>query len=317
MSTDVGNVQTTQTASPSLPNMPFLSQGFSEAARLYNRGAQVPDAYKQLEQRYANSNPAAAAQRGLYDDMLWQSNRDLSEIAGGQHDYKLSPELQRFASGSMLSPDSNPWLKGMYEDAAGALRGQVASQFAGSGRYGSGANQEILGRNLGQLANQMYGGAYQQGVGQMLSASMLGDQLSSQNTSRRMQAMAMQPGLMGASDADLYKLGQVQQAQIDAPWTNLQRFMGVVNPGINFGGTSTSQQPYFSNPVGQGLGLLGTGLSAANMAFGQYGLFPGAAQSGWNSLFGGGGGWSDPFASTNFAQGFFSPDQMTQVNGVF
>ena len=295
MSTETDTVQSTSQSTPYLPNMGQIQTGWGEAARLYNRGAQVPDAYKMLEQRYNGSDP----QRQAYDDMLWQTNRDLADIAGGNAGmYSMSPELKRFASGEMLSPDSNPWLKGMYEDAAGAVRGQVASQFAGAGRYGSGANQEILGKNLGSLANTMYGGAYQQGLGQMLSASMLGDQLTGQNTARRMQAMAMQPSLMGAQDNDLYRLGQVQQAQIDAPWTNLQRYMGIVNPGTNFGSTQTNSQPSYSNPVGQGLGLLGGGLSAANMAFGQNGLFPGAAQSGWNSfsnMFSGGGGF-DPFA---------------------
>lgn len=297
MSSDTETVQTTQQSTPYLPNMGQIQTGWGEAARLYNRGSQVPDAYKMLEQRYNGSDP----QRQAYDDMLWQTNRDLADIAGGNAGmYSMSPELQRFASGSMLSPDSNPWLKGMYEDAAGAMRGQVASQFAGAGRYGSGANQEILGRGLGQLANQMYGGAYQQGVGQMLSASMLGDQLTGQNTDRRMRAMAMQPSMMGAQDNDLYRLGQVQQAQIDAPWQNLQRYMGIVNPGINFGSTQTQSTPSYSNPVGQGLGLLGGGLSAANMAFGQNGLWPDAF-SGMGSAI---GNWFNPFEANTSLAGY-------------
>jgi len=288
MSNETETVSTTQTASPSLPNMPFLSQGFSEAARLYNQGAQVPDAYKAIETRLLGPSGQHAS------DWNRRAADTVAQYATGHHgQYFTSPTLQRFMSGEMLSPDSNPWLKGAYEDAAGALRGQISSQFAGSGRYGSGANQEILGRNLGQLANQMYGGAYQQGIGQMLSAGMMDSQLQSQDTGRRMQAAAMVPGLMDSDLNSLFKLGLVQQGQINAPWENLQRYMGVVNPGINFGGSTTSQQPYFSNPVGQGIGLLGSGLSAANMAFGQNGLFPGAAQSGASNLW----NWAstDPF----------------------
>ena len=297
MSTETDTVQSTSQSTPYLPQMGYLDSGFSEAARLYNRGAQVPDAWKQLESRYSGNDP----QRKAYGDMMWQANRDLAQIAEGNAGmYSMSPELKRFASGEMLSPDSNPWLKGMYEDAAGAVRGQVNSQFAGAGRYGSGANQEVLGKNLGSLANTMYGGAYQQGLGQMLSASMMGDQLTNQNTARRMQAMAMMPSQFSAQDNDLYRLGQVQQAQIDAPWTNLQRYMQTLNPGMSLGSTQTNSQPSYSNPVGQGLGLLGGGLSAANMAFGQNGLWPNAMSGAGNAI----SNWFNPFEANTGLAGY-------------
>lgn len=292
MSTEQDTVQTTSQSTPYLPNMGAIQTGWGEAARLYNRGTQVPDALNTLKSDILNRRNDPRGLQGV-SDQLWR-------IATGSPDTMYTPSegMNRFMSGEMLSPDSNPWLKGMYEDAAGAVRGQVASQFAGSGRYGSGANQEILGRNLGQLANSMYGGAYQQGVQQMLSANMLGDQLTAQNPSRQLQAAGLFPAIGAARDRDMMTLMAAEQGQIDAPWLNLQRYMQTVNPGINFGSTQTQQTPYYSNPVGQGLGLLGGGLSAANMAFGQNGLFPGAAQSGWNSLsnmFSGGGG-GNPFA---------------------
>jgi hypothetical protein len=269
---ETSNVQSTQQSSPFLPNMGYLQKGFGEADKLLDRPT------PSLTQLYNNIQSRQGGEYAQQFKDIEQSALDIARTGG----YSASPELQRFTSGSMLSPDSNPWLKGAYEDAAGAVRGQVASQFAGAGRYGSGANQDILGQNLGKLANQFYGGAYQQGVGQMLQASLLGEQLEGQNANRRLQGAALYPQLLNSRDAELQKLASMERG--DDMWTNLQRYMGIVNPGVNFGNTQTNNTPYSSNPFGQAVGGVGGALSALSLgrqAFGNpFDWFGGGGMSG-------------------------------------
>lgn len=78
-------------------------------------------------------------------------------------------------SGKYLNPDSNPYIRAMYNTAAGdvtkqyqdAVAPQQAAQAAMAGAFGGSAsaneqvrNQYGLGQNLSQLATQIYGGNY-------------------------------------------------------------------------------------------------------------------------------------------------------------
>ena len=266
MSTETDTAQTTQQATPFLPNLSHLQTGFDEAARLYGQGTRTPSALTNLEAFY-NGDPRLT---DIWNRTSGAANQ-LSDIATGRAGYTPNQTTQDFMSGRFLDPETNPWLKGAYEDAAGAVRGQINSTFAGGGRYGSGANQEVLGANLGKLANTMYGGAYQQGQQQRLAAGLLDNQMRGQATRDQMQAATLYPTVARSFLQDPMMLAQIQQQQIDAPWTNLQRFMGAVNPGINFGSTTTSQQPVYSNPFGEGVGAAGSLLLAGNLAANLFG----------------------------------------------
>lgn len=95
------------------------------------------------------------------------------------------------------------------------------------------------------------------------------------NDTQRRQAAALQQ-LLGIG-------GQQQsldQQQLNTPF-DMFKLLGQATPMSNFGGSSTSQYPTQSNPIGSALGLT----MAGNGLFGSSGLFPGAA----TSLFGGGG----------------------------
>ncbi|HZC82390.1 MAG TPA: hypothetical protein VE222_11880, partial [Nitrospiraceae bacterium] len=64
-------------------------------------------------------------------------------------------------SGNYLSPSSNPYLQSTYDAAARQVTPRVNSLFEAGGRYGSGAHQGVLGQNLSDLANNIYGTNYQ------------------------------------------------------------------------------------------------------------------------------------------------------------
>jgi len=103
------------------------------------------------------------------------------------------PELTRVASGYYLN--SNPYLDSMFGSASDAVSRayqtatapQAASNFAGAGRYGSGAyantnsqQQQDLGRTLGNLSANIYGANYQTERGRQDAAAQAFGQLVNQ-----------------------------------------------------------------------------------------------------------------------------------------
>jgi len=69
--------------------------------------------------------------------------------------------IQDTISGRYLDPASNPYLSNTYDYAARQITPRVNSIFEAGGRYGSGAHQGVLGQNLSDLANNIYGTNYQ------------------------------------------------------------------------------------------------------------------------------------------------------------
>ena len=69
-------------------------------------------------------------------------------------------EASGILSGNYLSPTSNPYTQALYNQMADDVTSKINSQFTEAGRFGSGANQEILTRELGDLANKVYGDQY-------------------------------------------------------------------------------------------------------------------------------------------------------------
>jgi len=120
-------------------------------------------------------------------------------------------------SGKYLTPDSNPYLKGAYEAASGRMTDayalgtapQLAADAARAGALGgSGYAQESaydrqgMERQLGDLASQMYGGAYAAERGNQMQAA-------------QMAPGAMQAAFMPAQQAlGASTIGQQQQQQV-------------------------------------------------------------------------------------------------------
>ena len=82
------------------------------------------------------------------------------QTAGSPLLQQSQAELLKQAQGQYLSPNTNPYLQGLYNQMAGDVTAGVQSEFSKAGRYGSGANQAVLARELGNLANQVYAPQY-------------------------------------------------------------------------------------------------------------------------------------------------------------
>lgn len=197
--------------------------------------------------------------------------------------------MQDILSGKYLSPDSNPWLKSTYDQAAKSVTDNynnvvnpgIDSHASMNGRYGSGAyaqarntSDTTLGHDLNDLATNIYGNAY--------------------NTERQLQTGAITAiPQMQASDyydanqlagvGDYYtNLGQQKlDAQINQynqkeqlPLTTLQTYNNIINGYPDpMSTTATSTQRAAAQKAGGAGGAAGGALQGSSMGnmFGPWG----------------------------------------------
>jgi hypothetical protein len=211
-----------------------------------------------------------------------------NQLTRGQVVNPALQETQRIALGGDLG--RNPYLNAQYQQGAQQLTDQwkntvvpgMDTNFAQSGRLGSGAyallrnqTEQGLARGLGDLATNIYGGAYQsdqankmaalnqwQGLGQ----TAIGNQLSGANLFGTGQqnlfgAVGAAPGAQSLNyDAldRMYKAGLVQQ---QAPWQQYQAAGGILG-GLPGARNQTEQQR--QNPITGAINL-GAGAAGAFM----------------------------------------------------
>lgn len=151
-------------------------------------------------------------------------------------------------SGALLDPNSNPYLKNTFNLAANSVQNQLATEFAGNGSNVINS-LPVQSDEMNNLATQLYGGAYQQGLNTMTQASALAPSI---------QQGTYLPG------QQLYQAGsQVQQQnqnQINAPYNALSWYSGLL--GMNgspfMGQKSSAANNSTASDVGTGLAALGT-----------------------------------------------------------
>jgi hypothetical protein len=231
---------------------PQLTQAAADTQSLYNQGLlksqyfpdstvspfapQQQQAIDLTTQRATNGSPINAANQGMLTDTL---------------------------NGNYLSPDSNPYLKDTYNQAAQAVQGSVNGAFGQGGRYGSGLNQDTLEKNLNGLATNIYGGNYSNERNNQLKASALGPQAANQDYTDLGALANAGAQVQGQNQANLtdtinrYDFNQRQPSQ------NIANYIGLLNGvGGQYGtSTGTTTNPYYqnssANALGMGLGLLG------------------------------------------------------------
>jgi hypothetical protein len=158
----------------------------------------------------------------------------------------------------------NPYLTAAIGRAADAIRPTIDAQFAGAGRYGSGAYARALAGALSDTAGDLAFRNYDQERQNQLAAMSAAPQLAAEDY-RDIARLAE----VGAARDD-----QAQQQIDDArarydftqmePWERLARYAQLVNG--NYGGTTTVTMPTQRRSIGQDL-LSGasTGASIGNM----------------------------------------------------
>lgn len=105
--------------------------------------------------------------------------------------------LAAFARGDYLDGSNNPYFSQVVDRASEGARDAVNMNFSGAGRYGSGANQQILAREVGDLQNRAYAGQYNNEVANMFGANQ-------QMDSQRLANL----GLRSSTAGDIFNAGQ-------------------------------------------------------------------------------------------------------------
>ena len=168
--------------------------------------------------------------------------------------------LSEMASGSFLK-SGNPYFSEMLDNQLGKTAAKIQSQFSGSGRYGSGANNAVMSNELGGIASNALYNQYNQDTQNMMNANQMIDSSNSQLFQNKLagnQALIDAGKLQDANNqakltADFTKW----QSEDMKPWTRLGLLQSAAagsagNYGTN---TQTSTQPF--NAM-QGIGALGS-----------------------------------------------------------
>ena len=133
------NVTTTSSAEPSEFIRPYLEEAINYGQDLFQ--SDTPNFFP--NNTYVD--PSAATNASL----------DLATaraVAGNPLLNQSQNLAQQTLAGDFLSPTTNPYSQGLFNQMADDVTSKVQSQFSKAGRLGSGANQEILSDSLGRLA---------------------------------------------------------------------------------------------------------------------------------------------------------------------
>lgn len=216
---------------------PYLLSGFQRADDLYKQG---PAEY--YPGRTVADTPAATTTGQQWGVSQAGANSNL---------------IARTVGGEFLDA-GNPHFQGMLAQIGQGIRPVIDSAFAANGRLGSGAHANAFASAMGDVAGKLAYQNYGDERARQIAASQDYSPVAALTGIGQQQEGKDQQYIQDS----LNRWNFAQQAPNDA----LKQYMTAVAGG-NFGQSSTSQQPYTSNPALQmigttlgGLGALGQGL---------------------------------------------------------
>lgn len=267
---------TTQTSAPWSGAQPALTQAIGGAQSLYNSGlgteiykgstvtpwsSQTQQAMGNIEGN-ANANTGGAGLSGQYQGVINSGGFNGSQLDAlnntrnlANSSYSVSPELQK-----------------VLDAQAAKVGDQVNLNASAAGRYGSGANQSLLAKNVGDLTNSTIFNDYNNWQGRRDAANSnlfnMGQQGFNNLGAAYTGLNAPNQDLMnvGAMNEDLATRYKNDELRIfnewqNKPWEQLGRLNAIASGAGAMGGTQTTTQPG-QNPflTAAGYGLSGLGL---------------------------------------------------------
>jgi hypothetical protein len=201
-----------------------------------------------------------------------------SQIQRAQNGSPLTAQAQDYTKG-LLGGDylnNNPHLDATYNRAADQVQSRVNSAFEAGGRHGGGANQRVLGQSLGDLATNIYGGAYDNERNRMQQGLLFAPTLANQDY----YDIGQLSSAGGVKDQRAQDMINQDISRFDfnqqAPAQNISDYIGLLNGVGGKYGSSTTTQPMYSNGGANTLGLLGS-LGAGGALSGLFGAGTAAA----------------------------------------
>ncbi len=280
-----GQQTTTTNSAPWSGVQPYLTDLMSQAKSLYNQGSsyapfstvapfspQTIAGLDATQNRALNGSPVATA-----------ANSSITNLLNGRSDPGAAT-LQQWSNPGNI----NPYLNGMFQAQSQPVIDAVNSQFSKAGRTGSTANQNALTQQLGYLANNIYGGAYDAAANRSMNAANALSDNAYQTGNQQVAAATLAPTLANQDYTDLNNLLSVgnkydTQGQNyindalarwnysqDQPWTLLSRYAGNLNGIGGTSSTSTTNLPSQSMLpalLGTGVNLLSSPTSSGSSLF--------------------------------------------------
>lgn len=264
-----GNTTTTNTSAPWAGQQAFLSGSanpnltgsssptgvFQSAAQLYNNPSDYPQMYPGASNGSMTA-PFSPLQSTAYNDI---GNTGLNSPLMNQD----AATQQSILSGSMLS-QGNPYQQAELQSLNSQVTPQIESQFTQGNNMNNPAAAFALGQGLGSADANILGTNYNNAQNQLTLESLYAPQTYSSQLQGQ-EAAATAGGAQQTQAQDVLN-GQINAYNYNQqlPYQMLQNYAGLVNG--NYGGTSTSTQPYYNNTAQNlfgdatqlgGLGLLG------------------------------------------------------------
>ncbi len=173
-------------------------------------------------------------------------------------------------SGSLFDPSNNPFA-GLQKRLTDAATAATNTAFGGAGRSGSGLNQLLLARGVGDAVAglaPLEAQFFQQNRANQLAAAGLETQQFEQERGRQLEATRLLPSLDILGFNAPQRIGSVGDAfqnlereQRLEPFTRAEFLNSIISPNATFNQSTT--QPFFTNPAASITG----GLTAAGSLF--------------------------------------------------
>jgi hypothetical protein len=304
-----GNTTSNTVSTPWTGQQPYLSSVFQGAQNAYNQYAGNPSSsvagFTPMQQQAMSEtqNVANGTNFGAAPSLNNATANYTTNLENGNYlnSNPGSAAFGQFANGSM---NNNPYMSnalGAANDAITrsyetATAPQTASQFEGSGRYGSGAmanaqgqNQQNLAAQLGNVDAGMLNNMYQQNMSNQLAGAQGLSTNYNTATQQQLAGSTNAPNVVNSINGaatNLYNMGgnqqSLNQAQINAPWQLLNNESNLIQG--QYGGNTSTTTPYYSNQLAGGLGGAMGGASMGSM-FGPWGTGIGAIGGGLMGAF--------------------------------
>lgn len=140
----------------------------------------------------------------------------------------------------------NPAFQALADRLSGDITSRVNSQFTGSGRRGSSANQETLTRGIGDVLAPLAFQNFAQERGNQLNAAQFAPGLAQEDFFDINQLLGVGQARQGQAGAELQDLVNRFNFSQQEPRNRLREFLSLIGGG-RAGTTSTTSQPVFEN----------------------------------------------------------------------
>ena len=287
-------MQTTNN-SPWSAAQPALKTGLADAEALYKAGiggqpytgsTVVPFA-QQSTRGFDNIEAIAGNAMGTGNpfERAFNTTGNIAQTGYNQHQQTALDNLNRTASGQDVF-GTNPEFQNILRQSQDAARDAVNLNASAAGRYGSGAHQGTLAREVGDLTSRMLGNEYTRQLGRMDAANQNLFNAGQTGIGNQLQATSALPGafesqfapanaMIGVGSAYEDLAGRTMNDQLrifnetqNAPWNQIGRLNAAASGLGQYGtSTTTAQVPRQNNTFGNLLGGAIGGYSLLNGFF--------------------------------------------------